>query len=194
MDVSPSAAHMAIINPLAGVGRDERPLPHAPADGGPDRPSGAARGSRRRGAAHPLSTLPDDPFAGRSLVVLNPAAGQDEPARVRRQIGGALAVRGAPFDLVETRGAGDAERFARDAVRLGYRAVLAAGGDGTIAEVITGLAGSDVPLGILPLGTANQVAANLGVPRTSSAPWRWRSMASRPPWTSASSATAATSR
>jgi diacylglycerol kinase (ATP) len=83
---------------------------------------------------------------------------------VRRQIGGALAVRGAPFDLVETRGAGDAERFARDAVSLGYRAVLAAGGDGTIAEVITGLAGSEVPLGILPLGTANQVAANLGVP------------------------------
>jgi diacylglycerol kinase (ATP) len=65
---------------------------------------------------------------------------------------------------VETRGAGDAERLARDAVRLGYRAVVAAGGDGTIAEVITGLAGSQVPLAILPLGTANQVAANLGVP------------------------------
>jgi diacylglycerol kinase (ATP) len=83
---------------------------------------------------------------------------------VRRQIGGALAVRGASFDLHETRGAGDAERLAREAVLLGYRAVVAAGGDGTIAEVITGLAGSTVPLGILPIGTANQVAANLGIP------------------------------
>lgn len=83
---------------------------------------------------------------------------------MRRQIGGALAVRNASFDLEETRGSGDAERLARDAVRLGYRAVLAAGGDGTIAEVISGLASSSVPLGILPLGTANQLAANLGIP------------------------------
>jgi diacylglycerol kinase (ATP) len=100
----------------------------------------------------------------RTLIVLNPAAGQDEPTRMRRRIGGAFAVRGAAFDLVETRGAGDAERFAREAVSLGYRAVAAAGGDGTIAEVITGLAGTEVPLGIIPLGTGNQLAANLGVP------------------------------
>jgi diacylglycerol kinase (ATP) len=98
------------------------------------------------------------------MVVLNPAAGQDEPARVRRRIGGALAVRNAAFDLEETRGPGDAERLAREAVRLGYRAVIAAGGDGTLAEVISGVAGSTVPIGIVPLGTANQVAANLGVP------------------------------
>jgi YegS/Rv2252/BmrU family lipid kinase len=49
-------------------------------------------------------------------------------------------------------------------VARGYRAVLAAGGDGTIAEVITGLAGSPVPLGIIPHGTGNQLAANLGIP------------------------------
>ena len=83
---------------------------------------------------------------------------------MRRQIGGAFAVRGAPFDLVETTGAGDAERLARDGRRLGYRAVVAAGGDGTIAEVITGLAGTARPLGIIPLGTGNQLAANLGIP------------------------------
>lgn len=103
-------------------------------------------------------------FGRRTLVVLNPVSGQDDPSRVRRRIGGALAVRGAAFDLVETTGAGDAEAFARDAVRLGYRAVVAAGGDGTIAEVITGLAGTGVPLGVIPQGTANQVASNLGIP------------------------------
>ncbi|HEX6070586.1 MAG TPA: diacylglycerol kinase family protein [Longimicrobiaceae bacterium] len=109
-------------------------------------------------------TLPPDPFSGRLLVILNPVAGQDDPARVRRQIGGALAVRGAPFDLVETSGAGDAERLAKEAVALGYHSVVAAGGDGTIAEVITGLAGGPLPLGIIPLGTGNQLAANLGIP------------------------------
>ena len=105
------------------------------------------------------------PYADRALIVLNPAAGQEDPLRVRRLLGGAFAVRGAPFDLVETAGAGDAERFARDAVRLGYRAVVAVGGDGTVAEVITGLAGTDVPLAVVAQGTGNQVACNLGIPR-----------------------------
>ena len=108
--------------------------------------------------------MQDFPYAGRILVILNPAAGQEDPERVRRQIGGALAVRGAGFDLLETTGAGDAERMAREAAGKGYRAVVAAGGDGTIAEVITGLAGSEVPLGIFPRGTGNQLASNLAIP------------------------------
>lgn len=83
---------------------------------------------------------------------------------MRRQIGGAFAVRGASFDLVETTCQGDAERLAREAAVQGYRAVVAAGGDGTLAEVITGLVGTDLPLGIIPLGTGNLVAANLGIP------------------------------
>ena len=105
------------------------------------------------------------PYAGRALIVLNPAAGQEDPLRVRRLLGGAFAVRGAPFDLVETAGAGDAERYAREAVRLGYRAVVAVGGDGTVAEVITGLAGTETPLAVVAQGTGNQVACNLGIPR-----------------------------
>jgi diacylglycerol kinase (ATP) len=103
--------------------------------------------------------------AGRTLIVLNPAAGQEDPVRMRRLLGGAFAVRGAGFDLVETTGAGDAERFAREGAARGYRAVVAVGGDGTIAEVITGLAGTAVPVGIVPRGTGNQLASNLGIPR-----------------------------
>jgi diacylglycerol kinase (ATP) len=114
--------------------------------------------------ADPLNARARLGTASRTLVVLNPAAGQADPERVRRQIGGAFAVRGASFDLVETTAAGDAEALAREAVELGYRAVVAAGGDGTLAEVVTGLAGSDVPLGIIPQGTANLVASNLGIP------------------------------
>jgi diacylglycerol kinase (ATP) len=83
---------------------------------------------------------------------------------VRRQIGGAFAVRGASFDIVETEGRGDAERLAREGAALGYQTVLAVGGDGTVAEVITGIAGTEATLGIVPFGTANQLALNLGIP------------------------------
>ena len=104
------------------------------------------------------------PSAGRTLILLNPQAGQQDPARLRRRIGGAFAEHNTPFDLVTTEYAGHASELAREAVALDYRAVAVCGGDGTLAEVATGLAGSDVPLAILPRGTGNQVAQNLGVP------------------------------
>ena len=104
------------------------------------------------------------PYAGRTFVILNPAAGQEEAARLRRLIGGAFAARRAPFDLAETERAGHATGLARDAAALGYRAVCVVGGDGTLAEAATGLAGSDTPLALIPRGTANQVAHNLRVP------------------------------
>jgi len=104
-------------------------------------------------------------FAGRTLIILNPAAGQDDPTRLRRRIGGAFAAREAAFDLEQTRSAGHAAELANQASRLGYRAVAVVGGDGTIAEAASGLAGSGTPLAIIPAGTANQVAYNLGVPQ-----------------------------
>lgn len=104
------------------------------------------------------------PYAGRTLIILNPAAGQDDVGRLRRLIGGAFAARGASFDLAETRHAGHATTLAREAVALGYRAVCVVGGDGTLAEAATGLAGTDTPLAVIPRGTANQVAHNLHIP------------------------------
>jgi lipid kinase YegS len=59
---------------------------------------------------------------------------------------------------------GDGIRFARDGAARGVDAVIAAGGDGTINEVLNGLDGSDVPLGIIPLGTANDFARQVGIP------------------------------
>jgi diacylglycerol kinase (ATP) len=102
--------------------------------------------------------------AGRTLIILNPYAGHETAARLRRRLGGAFAERDVAFDLVTTQYAGHAAILAREAVALGYRAVAACGGDGTLAEVATGLAGSATPLAILPQGTGNQVAQNLGIP------------------------------
>jgi diacylglycerol kinase (ATP) len=103
-------------------------------------------------------------YAGRTLIIVNPFAGHEDPGRVRRHIGGAFAELDAPFDLVSTAYPGHATELARRGVSLGYRAVAAAGGDGTLAEAATGLAGSATPLAVIPRGTANQVAQNLGIP------------------------------
>ena len=58
----------------------------------------------------------------------------------------------------------DARRFAAAAVARGTDAVIAVGGDGTLNEALNGVLGSDVPLGVLPLGTANDFARQIGVP------------------------------
>ncbi|MEX0891429.1 MAG: diacylglycerol kinase family protein [Gemmatimonadota bacterium] len=104
------------------------------------------------------------PYADRICVLLNPAAGQDEPERLRRLLGGAFAARGAAIDILATERAGHAAELAARAAALGYRAVCVVGGDGTVAEAATGLAGTAVPLAVVPRGTANQVAQNLGIP------------------------------
>lgn len=59
---------------------------------------------------------------------------------------------------------GDARRFAAEAARRGTDAVIAVGGDGTLNEVLNGILGTDAPLGVLPLGTANDFARQIGVP------------------------------
>lgn len=102
--------------------------------------------------------------AGRTLIIVNPKAGQDSLTTLRRKIGGAFAARNINFDIVTTLHAGHATDLAREAAQLGYHKVCVVGGDGTIAEAATGLVGTDVPLGVIPRGTANQVALNLKIP------------------------------
>ncbi len=59
---------------------------------------------------------------------------------------------------------GDARRFAAEAVRRGTDVVIAVGGDGTLNEVLNGVVGTTTPLGVLPLGTANDFARQIGIP------------------------------
>lgn len=71
---------------------------------------------------------------------------------------------GIDWDVFITKDAGDAERLAREAAEAGVDAVVVYGGDGTVTEAAAGLVGTEVPLAILPGGTANAIALALGIP------------------------------
>lgn len=97
-------------------------------------------------------------------LIVNPNAG---PVAFKKQLKNAqdhLLRLGCELKRVDTTESGDATRFARQAVADGFDIVVAVGGDGTINEVCNGLANSDVALGVLPAGTANVFAADVGIP------------------------------
>jgi diacylglycerol kinase (ATP) len=77
-----------------------------------------------------------------------------------------LDARGITVDSIATSGPGHAGEIARRAVNRGADLILVAGGDGTINEAVNGMVHSDVPLGILPAGTANVLANELGIGKT----------------------------
>ena len=103
-------------------------------------------------------------MARRIHIIFNPAAGWRRRARLERVLQ-RLDALGAAVTLRETRARGDAESIARGLDAAACDAVVAAGGDGTINEVLNGLGGRAPPLGIVPLGTANVLAAEIGLPR-----------------------------
>ncbi len=94
------------------------------------------------------------------LVILNPAA-RGERARSLRDKIEALSIRAV---VRLTSNTGDARLMARKAASEGFAAIVAAGGDGTVNEVANGLAGTGVHFGILPVGTMNVFASELGIP------------------------------
>jgi YegS/Rv2252/BmrU family lipid kinase len=101
----------------------------------------------------------------RVALIYNPASGQVSGRRAVA-IESALAElrsAGVEADALETDAPGSARTLARSAVRGGYDAVVACGGDGTVNEVLQSLVGTDVALGVVPLGTANALAQNLGL-------------------------------
>jgi YegS/Rv2252/BmrU family lipid kinase len=143
------------------------PSPDASTDAGPDARLGLA--ADPDGAAGPETPR------RRFMVIYNPTAGGARGRRLRKTLS-ALRSRGCQLDLRETRQRGDAEAFAIAAVGTGVDAVVVAGGDGTVNEVLNGLLrGGDgdgdggggntaaiPPLGLIPLGTANVLALEIG--------------------------------
>jgi YegS/Rv2252/BmrU family lipid kinase len=98
-------------------------------------------------------------------VIYNPASGQYFARRkaAAQQVLDVLRAAGVEAEAFVTDTPGSATAHALQAVRDGYDAVLACGGDGTVHEVLQSLVGTDVALGVIPLGTANALAANLGL-------------------------------
>jgi len=97
-----------------------------------------------------------------ALVIANPTAGF-RPKTLAETAVQKLVSLGLKAELYRTQGPRDAERAAREASAT-YDLVIAAGGDGTVHEVANGITGSRAALGIVPLGTMNIVARELGMP------------------------------
>lgn len=109
----------------------------------------------------------------RTCVIFNPAARGEKAKHFRDH----LAALSAEVTLKPTYAAGSGRPLATEAVREGFAVIVAAGGDGTVNEVVNGIA--DVPeglsktrLGILPLGTVNVFAKELGLPTGFDPAWR----------------------
>ncbi|MGE0719632.1 MAG: diacylglycerol kinase family protein [Alphaproteobacteria bacterium] len=101
--------------------------------------------------------------ADQLVVIHNPTAGRRRARRLARTLE-RLAASGRGLVVRRTTQRGDAEAFARAAAAdPATRAIVVAGGDGTINEAINGLADSGAAFGILPLGTANVLAHELAI-------------------------------
>lgn len=96
------------------------------------------------------------------LVIINPAAGQDEP--ILNTLNDVFHSTGVDWDVRITHKSGDATRFAKEAIGMGVDLVAGYGGDGTQMEVANGLLGSGIPQAILPGGTGNAMAHDLNIP------------------------------
>jgi len=99
----------------------------------------------------------------RLLLIFNPAAGGNRRARFDRVVA-ALGALPCTVSIVETAAPGDAEKLARNVVPGQVDVVVACGGDGTVNEIMNGLVGKELALGIVPLGTANVLAEEIDLP------------------------------
>ncbi len=104
-------------------------------------------------------------------VILNPYAGRGKGAKIAPKVRQLLQEAGMEVDWSETSGPGHAIQLAREAKAASHDLILAAGGDGTVSEVVNGMAqatpdGETVGvLGVLPIGSGNDFADMAGCPR-----------------------------
>jgi diacylglycerol kinase (ATP) len=108
--------------------------------------------------------LPEKPRT--AVIIYNPTSGRNRSRRLHAIKNAARILQEASINaqLSPTTCVGSATELARNAVRQGCEMVVACGGDGTINEVVNGMAGTNAPLAVLPAGTANILAKELGIP------------------------------
>jgi YegS/Rv2252/BmrU family lipid kinase len=102
----------------------------------------------------------------KAALFYNPHSGRRKKHRLKDVESAAAILRaaGIEVEVAPTRAASDAAAQVRMAVREGFDAIVACGGDGTVHDVLQGLAGKEAVLGIIPLGTANAMAHDLRLP------------------------------
>ncbi len=104
-------------------------------------------------------------------VILNPYAGRWKGVQNRQKIEEILTSTGVKFELVMTEGPNHGTELACQAAKNGFSPIISAGGDGSVSEVMNGIVAAaqesgvePVPLGVLPLGSANDLVVNLHLP------------------------------
>ncbi|MCD1261327.1 diacylglycerol kinase [Paenibacillus athensensis] len=103
----------------------------------------------------------------RARLIYNPTSGREEMRKRLPEILQRLERGGLETSAHATTGEGDATLAAADAIERGFDVIIAAGGDGTLCEVVNGMAEKSVrpPLGIIPVGTTNDFARALSIPK-----------------------------
>ncbi|MYC15475.1 MAG: diacylglycerol kinase family lipid kinase [Gemmatimonadetes bacterium] len=96
-------------------------------------------------------------------IIANPVSGRGRARRIGERVADLLRERGVNAHLMMSGAPGDCERLAREALARGARQVAACGGDGTVHEVVNGLANSDAVLGVVPCGRGNDLVRALGL-------------------------------
>ena len=117
---------------------------------------------RGRALAPTAAREPPRPRKKRMLIIVNPYA-TTVSDRLKNLVVYALQGR-YEVEAVSTEAQNHATEIGREAIDGGYDLVVAFGGDGTLNEIANGLAGTDVPVSILPGGSTNVVARTLGIP------------------------------
>src|SRR5712692_5404774 len=119
-----------------------------------------SRGLGRKRMDPPINSL-------RTTLIYNPVAGRlrGRGRDLLERAAGILTDAGYAVSMLPTAGPNSAGNLASKAIHDGTDIILAAGGDGTINEVLQGMAGASIPLGILPGGTANVLATEIGLER-----------------------------
>src|ERR1700739_3322259 len=109
-----------------------------------------------------LSDAIQNPCVMRKVALVeNPASGQTSPHRKA-----IVREAGIETEHLMIDGPGSGSALTRQAVARGCDTVLVCGGDGTVHEVMQALVGTDVALGVVPMGTANALASDLGISRS----------------------------
>ncbi|MGZ3601493.1 MAG: diacylglycerol/lipid kinase family protein, partial [Ktedonobacterales bacterium] len=123
-------------------------------------PRGLARRRARR------ATRRESPVAPRVRIIVNPASGTAQQIGLEEleDVVDWLEEQGIPAELCPTERSGHAAELAREAVKAGMDMVVAAGGDGTVNDIIQALAGHTTALGVLPMGTVNVWAREMNIP------------------------------